>query len=125
MLVYYFSVLFALYCLYYGFTRLNRANFDTSPAATCQCVTGTPCPAPVSERTLSNYGKHKMAMLIFWIAIPPVWFWLDYFGLYRYDPLPGKPDLDNFKYGQDIASKIWIALVTALTILYFGKDLHA
>ena len=67
----------------------------------------------------------RLWFLVFWIAIPPAWFWLDYYGLYRYDPVgAGKVDLESFKYGQDVASKIWIALVTALTILYFGKDLH-
>ena len=65
-----------------------------------------------------------MVFLLFWIAIPPAWFWLDYFGLYRYDPVVGKTDLDSFKYGQDVAARIWLALVTALTILYFGKDLR-
>ena len=88
-------------------------------------MVGTPCPT-AQEKTLSNYGKIKLAFLVFWIAIPPTWFWLDYFGLYKYDPVAGgKPDLESFKYGQDVASRIWIALVTALTILYFGKDLRA
>lgn len=29
---------------------------------------------------------------------------------------------DRFKYGQEVASKTWLALVTLLTGLYFGKD---
>jgi hypothetical protein len=126
LVVYYLSAVFAVYCLWYGFARVGYPNFDAPPqAASCQCSAGTDRPATTPEKTLSNYGKHKVWFLVFWIAIPPAWFWLDYFGLYQYDPVGiGKLDLERFKYGQDVASKIWIALVTALTILYFGKDLH-
>ena len=58
------------------------------------------------------------------IVVPPCWFWFEYFGLYRYDSGAHKPDWDSFKYGQDVSSKVWLALVTTLTILYFGKDIR-
>ena len=32
------------------------------------------------------------------------------------------PDIDLFKYGQDVSSKIWLAVSTVLLALYFGKD---
>ena len=34
-----------------------------------------------------------------------------------------KPKFDPYKHGVDVASKIWLALVTVHVILYFGKDL--
>jgi hypothetical protein len=34
-----------------------------------------------------------------------------------------KEDLEHLKYGQDVSSKIWLALVTALFGIYFGKDI--
>jgi hypothetical protein len=60
-------------------------------------------------------------VLSIWIVCPPIWFWYEYFHLYRPAPEP-KPDIENFKYGQDQAAKIWLALVTLLLALYFGKD---
>jgi hypothetical protein len=61
-------------------------------------------------------------ILTAWLVLPPVWFWIEYFYIYlRSHP---RDDLEEFKYGQDIASKIWIGLVTALFGLYFGKDLR-
>jgi hypothetical protein len=63
----------------------------------------------------------KVIVLTAWVVLPPVWFWIEYFYIY---PLRSpRPSLDEFKYGQDIASKIWVGLVTALFGLYFGKDL--
>ncbi len=63
-------------------------------------------------------------VLSFWILAPPIWFWFEYFFLYKgSDSTTDKPALDDFKHGQDQASKIWLALVTLLLGLYFGKDL--
>ena len=54
------------------------------------------------------------ALLLLWTLLPPAWFSIEYFQLYgRY----GLPDtLDQFKYGQELASKFWaggVALVIA------------
>jgi hypothetical protein len=68
-------------------------------------------------------GEAKMIILICWMVLPPVWFWLEYFGGYRYQG-GNFDDLEPFKYGQDIASKIWLATVTALTLFYFAKDIR-
>ena len=54
-----------------------------------------------------------------WIIVPPVWFFYEF---YRYEPTPERP-FETFKYGQELCSKIWLALVTMLLGLYFGKDL--
>jgi hypothetical protein len=32
-------------------------------------------------------------------------------------------DFDRFKYLQDVSSKVWLAAVTVLLMLYFDKDL--
>lgn len=60
-----------------------------------------------------------------WVIGPPIWFWAEYFFLYK--PIPagaaGKPSMDEYKHGVDVSSKIWLALVTALLALYFSKDL--
>jgi hypothetical protein len=56
-----------------------------------------------------------------WILAPPIWFWFEYFFLY--DRLgTAKPDAEEFRHGQEQSAKIWLALVTVLLGLYFGKD---
>jgi hypothetical protein len=58
-----------------------------------------------------------------WVIAPPIWFWYEYFYLYPDTTYVPKPSLDEFKHGQEQSSKIWLALVTLLLGLYFGKDL--
>jgi hypothetical protein len=72
-----------------------------------------------------NPVKVKQACVLpIWILAPPIWFWIEYFFVYgKEDATKDKPALEAFKYGQDQASKIWLALVTVLFGLYFGKDL--
>jgi hypothetical protein len=72
-------------------------------------------------KPLSSWVKWKIGVLLGWTVIPPCWFWIEYFGIYT-EKKPG--DFDRFKYGQDISSKVWLAVSTALLILYFGKDIH-
>jgi hypothetical protein len=64
-------------------------------------------------------------ILLCWTVLPPVWFWLEYYYVYK-PPKDARPrdDFESFKYGQDISSKIWLSVVSALLILYFGKDLR-
>jgi len=64
-------------------------------------------------------------ILVCWTLVPPIWFWFEYFFIYKppRDSAP-RPDFDSFKYAQDISAKIWISAVSALLILYFGKDLR-
>ena len=46
-------------------------------------------------------------MLPFWIVGPPVWFWFDYFKVYR---RYGDPEaFDSYKHGQQISIAIWAA----------------
>jgi hypothetical protein len=59
-----------------------------------------------------------------WILGPPLWFWYEYIFLFR-DAYPDakKENLEEFKYQQDVSSKIWLAAVSVLLILYFWKDI--
>jgi len=62
-------------------------------------------------------------IVVGWLLLPPVYFWYEYFYVYgRTRNAAARADLESFKYGQDVASKIWIAVVSALLALYFGKD---
>ena len=70
----------------------------------------------------------QAGMLGLWIFLPPVWFWIEYFfGPWEKNPAFGddpKSRFERLKYGQDISSKIWIAVSTVLLMLYFGKDIR-
>jgi hypothetical protein len=59
---------------------------------------------------------------IIWILLAPMWFWFEYFFLFQ-DETKSGVKLEEFKHGQDQSAKIWLALVTVLAGLYFGKDL--
>ena len=63
-------------------------------------------------------------VLSMWVLGPPLWFWFEYFFLYRKmaDNEIRKMKFDEYKHGVDVASKLWLALVTVLLGLYFGKD---
>src|SRR5215831_5214553 len=69
------------------------------------------------------HNKIKVAQVIvlcFWVLAPPMWFALE--KNVRTSELQDDRIFDRFKYTQDLASKIWLALVTVLLVLYFGKD---
>jgi hypothetical protein len=124
-LVAYLSAALLAVSAIFGLCTFARPNFDAPPAAAVKSSAASSESAGAPAKNLSAVGTWKAGILLFWVLIPPVWFWLEYFGLYRYDDpkKDEKPDWDSFKYGQDMSAKIWLALVTALTILYFGKDI--
>jgi hypothetical protein len=69
-------------------------------------------------------NKIKVAQVIvlcFWVLAPPMWFALE--KNVRSSEFQDDHSFERFKYTQDLASKIWLAMVTVLLILYFGKDL--
>ena len=68
----------------------------------------------------------QVIVAIAWTVLPPIWFWYEYFFIYRKGHADGTqpPDFDMFKYGQDVSAKIWLAVVAALFVLYFHKDIH-
>jgi hypothetical protein len=76
-----------------------------------------------------TYVKWQAFVLLGWLVIPPLFFWVEYFGIYRtrqrYRRGDAPPkDWEMFKYAQDISAKIWVAVSTALLIIYFGKDIR-
>jgi hypothetical protein len=76
-----------------------------------------------------TYRKWEAVVLAAWIVIPPLFFWIEYFGIYRKSrnyqyKAPQPPDWEMFKYSQDVSAKVWIAVTTVLLVLYFGKDIR-
>jgi hypothetical protein len=63
-----------------------------------------------------------------WTIAPPVYFIFEY-GMFTnaYPPIPDNKQtpllFERLKTGQDIASKVWLAIATVLLVLYFHKDL--
>lgn len=66
----------------------------------------------------------QAVVVVLWTILPPMWFWIEFIWLYK--PAYGITDKDRFdafKYQQDLSSKIWIAAVSILLMLYFWKDI--
>lgn len=55
----------------------------------------------------------------FWAIGPPVWFWYEYFRIYRKYGLPDT--LELFKHGQDVAKAIWAGVLAGL-IAFAASD---
>nr|WP_315207576.1 hypothetical protein [uncultured Albidiferax sp.] len=53
------------------------------------------------------------AMWVFWVVVPPVWFAFEYFWLFK--SCGNSAHFEAFKYGQDIASKVWLGIVVLLS----------
>lgn len=54
-------------------------------------------------------------VLALWVLGPPVWFWVDYFVIYR---RYGDPEaFDSFKHGQQVSLAVWAAIALLLTVL--------
>jgi hypothetical protein len=70
----------------------------------------------------------QVILLSIWTIVPPAWFLFEYtyiFPLTREEePASAKIQLEHRKYVQDLAAKLWLALVSALLVLYFWKDLR-
>jgi hypothetical protein len=70
----------------------------------------------------------KTIFVGFWVIVPPVWFAIEYFHFFAHTDFSKikesdvKAKFDYLKHGQDLASKGWLALVTLLTALYFGRN---
>jgi hypothetical protein len=82
---------------------------------------------PTEKFDMASHIKVLQAfVLLIWVIGPPIWFWYEYYFLYRKLGPPSngplKQRLDEYKHGVDVSSKIWLALVTVLLAMYFGKD---
>jgi hypothetical protein len=69
----------------------------------------------------------QVIVLVAWIALPPIWFWYEYWFIYlkghRFEDRAPE-NLELFKYGQDLSAKIWLAILSATFVIFFWKDIH-
>jgi hypothetical protein len=62
-----------------------------------------------------------------WTLIPPIWFFLEYYSIGKnYKESTDKtktslPNIEAFKYSQELAKTIWVAGVAILVVLYTGQ----
>jgi hypothetical protein len=63
------------------------------------------------------WRKSAILLLAAWIIGPPVWFLAEYY-MMQLRPVESLPDIEAFKYNQDLSSKIWIAAVALLVAMY-------
>jgi hypothetical protein len=82
----------AIVCIVYGFFPHTPAGQEPSPL--------------------------KQFILAAWIVLPPGWFCIEYFLIYKKHGLPGS--FEAYKHGQDVAAKFWLAVSTVLSALYVG-----
>ena len=60
----------------------------------------------------------KQLILAAWVVLPPGWFCIEYFLIYKKHALPRS--FESFKHGQEVAAKFWLAVGTVLSALYVG-----
>ena len=58
-----------------------------------------------------------------WTIVAPLWFLLEYELFNRAYPNPPDGELAKLKYNQDLAAKLWVAVVAVFLALYLGRDL--
>lgn len=61
----------------------------------------------------SANSKELFLLLVCWTVVPPAWFAVEYFEVFKRYGTDGS--LEDFKYGQDIASKVWLSMVAIIT----------
>ncbi|MCE9611365.1 MAG: hypothetical protein K8R23_14310 [Chthoniobacter sp.] len=64
--------------------------------------------------------KWAKAALAIWLVGPPVWFWFEYFWVFK--DYGDFAQFEHFKYGQEQAAKIWAG---TLVFLYAVHKLHS
>lgn len=63
----------------------------------------------------TTYGFWLYVAIGVWAVGPPVWFWSEYFFVYRKWGKDGT--LELFKYGQQVAGAIWAGMLAGLIAL--------
>jgi|SRR5271166_5239458 len=67
----------------------------------------------------------KKVVLVFWTLVPPIWFQIEWVFLCKEGKGMSGPDFNNwlarFKHSQELASKVWLALVSVLLALFYGE----
>jgi hypothetical protein len=59
----------------------------------------------------------------FWTVVPPAWFWVDYFVVFRRGGNLGQ--FEAFKHGQQVSAAIWAAIAVSLAALAGSDALEA
>src|SRR5438874_1484361 len=118
------ALLFSLGLGYYGYRQQGSQGVLSEPFQ-AHPIAG---PRISPMHSWPAYQKIEAVVLMGWVLLPPLFFWLEYFGIYRRtrhyrygEKCPD--DWEMFKYSQDVSAKVWIAVSTVLFILYFGKDM--
>lgn len=60
----------------------------------------------------SRHVENIYLCLVFWAIVPPIWFWGEYFEVYR--RFGDSKAFDSFKHGQQVSLAIWAALAFSL-----------
>jgi hypothetical protein len=115
-----FGAVFAVFCLLFGIHFQRTGDPDNA------LLWG------------GNLRMWKAILLAPWVIIPPLWFCMEYFYVYTPPSLSSgvshetqmlelerkKQSFEEFKGGQENAAKVWLAIVTALAVLYFGESVE-
>tara|TARA_B100000315_G_scaffold255670_1_gene299648 strand:- start:18402 stop:18794 length:393 start_codon:yes stop_codon:yes gene_type:complete len=73
-----------------------------------------------NEPSSSSKPEWAKNALIIWAVVPPLWFWFDYFFIWKTENLKDDPiALEKFKYGQSVSRNVWLAFVVLLAAFYF------
>ncbi|MCB1716505.1 MAG: hypothetical protein KDK04_10245 [Candidatus Competibacteraceae bacterium] len=61
--------------------------------------------------------------IAFWTLGPPIWFWFEYFLLYKHFGDPTK--LEEFKHGQQVSASIWAGVIAFMIFVSSFNPLDA
>jgi hypothetical protein len=66
-----------------------------------------------------DWPKYALA---FWVVVPPLCFWAEYWLLWRHEPHEDPKELERFKYAQELGRNVWLAFVILLGAFYFSES---
>lgn len=66
---------------------------------------------PASQPALPPLFYWMVFLAAFWAIVPPVWFWIEYYYIYLLAPEDKRGSFEGFKYGQQLATAIWAAIL--------------
>jgi hypothetical protein len=69
----------------------------------------------INDKADAEYIRYMHIAWLWWVIAPPVWFSVEYFYLFKKYKIRGT--FEAFKYGQDVASKAWLAIAVALSAI--------
>jgi hypothetical protein len=100
--------------------HINRWNWLISIAA-ASAYAGSAVFVAFHKQTNETVQNHySLAFILLWVIGPPLFFLLEYSLVGRRED-NRLPDIEAFKYTQDLCSKLWLAAVGILIFLYAGK----